>query len=264
MFKKLLLLFAALFTLTYTVNAQSWEIGATVGGSGYLGDFNPNNPLKFTDPLYSAFVKRNMGTYFSVKLGVYHGTISGSDASSSNAQMQQRNLSFFTNLDELSLTGELNLFSYMPLIGKNTYTPYIFAGIGTTSYTPMATYKNQDYDLRTLMTEGQAKPYKESAIAIPIGAGIKYNFTGQWNMILDLGYRITNTGYLDDVYGAYADKSTLSSDIARALSDRSGETTANYTGAAGSQRGNSRHDTYMFLGFTISYTFLSNKCYSFN
>lgn len=264
MFKTLLLLFTCLFTLTYTVNAQSWEIGATVGGSGYIGDFNPNNPLKFTDPLYGAFLKRNMGTYFSAKLAIYHGTISGSDASSSNAQMQQRNLSFFTNLDEISLTGELNLFSYMPLIGENTYTPYIFAGIGTVSYAPMATYKNQDYDLRTIMTEGQTKPYNQSAIVIPIGAGIKYNFTGQWNMILDLGYRITNTGYLDDVYGPYPDKSTLTTDIARALSDRSGETTANYIGAAGSQRGNYRHDTYMFLGFTISYTFLSKKCYSFN
>ncbi|WP_162847068.1 type IX secretion system protein PorG [Mucilaginibacter gracilis] len=263
MSKILLLLFAGLFVLTYTVNAQSWEVGATVGASGYIGDFNPNNPLKFTDPVYGLFLKRNFDPYFSLKLGVSHGTISGYDSQSSNQQMQNRNLSFFTNLDETSLIGELNFFSYIPLVGKNIFTPYIFAGIGTVSYTPQTTYNGEDYDLRALMTEGQQKPYKESAIAVPFGVGVKYNITGQWNIILDLGYRYTNTGYLDDVYGAYPNKTVLTTDIARILSDRSGEINGNYIGSAGSQRGNYRNDTYMFLGFTVSYTFLSSKCYSF-
>lgn len=262
--KIITLLFVALSLSAYTARAQSWEIGVGSGASGYIGDFNPNNPLKFTDPVYSGFIKRNMGTFFSAKLGIYHGTISGYDSRSSNAQMRQRNLSFFSDVDELSLTGEVNFFPYIPLIGHNVYTPYIFAGIGATNYDPMATYNGIDYELRGMLTEGQAKPYKESAVVIPFGAGIKYNFAGQWNLILDLGYRITYTGYLDDVYGAYADKSTIPTDIGRALSDRSGENTGIYTGSAGSQRGNYRHDTYMFLGISISYTFLSSKCYSFN
>lgn len=257
-------MFAALFAITFTVNAQTWEIGTTIGASGYMGDFNPNNPLKFTDPVYGAFLKRNFNTYFSARINISHATIRGYDSQSTNAQMQQRDLSFFGNIDEVSLIGELNLFSYIPLIGKNAFTPYIFAGIGTVGYNPQATYNSVDYELRALMTEGQQKPYKESAIAIPFGAGIKYNFTGQWNFIVDLGYRHTNTGYLDDVNGAYANPAALTTDIARTLADRSGETTGNYTGSPGSQRGNSRNDTYMFLGFSISYTFLTSKCYSFN
>lgn len=261
--KFILMLIAGLLSAVFTAQAQSWELGASVGASGYIGDFNPTNPIKFTDPAYGAFVKYNFNSLFSVKASISHATISGDDASSSNAQLKARNLSFFTGLDEVSLIGELNFLPYIPLVGHNVFTPFIFAGIGSTAYDPMATYQSQDYELRPLMTEGQSKPYADRAIAVPFGAGIKYNFTGQWNLIVDLGYRSTNTGYLDDVYGNYANKSTLASSIAQTLSDRSGETSGTYIGTAGTQRGNFNHDTYMFLNFTISYTFLSSKCYSF-
>jgi hypothetical protein len=262
--KFLLLLFTGLFAFACAANAQTWEIGASVGASGYIGDFNPNNPLKFTDPAYGAFLKRNFNDVFSVRLNITHATISGDDSQSSNLQMKERNLSFFGTLDEVSLIGEINFLPYIPKIGENKFTPFIFAGIGTVKYNPQATYQGHDYSLRELMTEGQQKPYSESAIAIPYGVGVKYNFAGQFNMILDLGYRSTSTGYLDDVYGAYADKTTLTTAIAQKLADRSGESTGYYTGNTGSQRGNYRKDTYMFLNFTISYTFLTSKCYSFN
>jgi len=262
--KFLLFFFIGFIAFAYSAQAQTWEIGASVGGSGYIGDFNPNNPLKFTDPAFGLFVKRNFNDVFSLKFGVTHATISGSDSQSPNLQMQNRNLSFFSNLDEFSLIGEINFLPYVPQIGKNVITPFIFAGIASTAYNPMATYNGTDYELRNLTTEGQASPYKESAIAVPYGAGIKYNVGGQFTLIVDLGYRSTNTGYLDDVYGPYADKSTLSTDIAKILSDRSGERGSGYIGSAGSQRGNFRKDTYMFLNFTVSFTFLSDKCYSFH
>lgn len=262
--KYLGLFFIGIFAFACTANAQTWEIGASVGGSGYIGDFNPNNPLKFTDAAFGAFVKRNFTDVFSLRLNITHAAISGSDSQSSNLQMQNRNLSFFSNINEVSLIGELNFLPYMPKLGKNIFTPFIFAGIGKTSFNPMATYNGQDYELRSLTTEGQSLPYQESAIAVPYGAGIKYNIGGQFTFIVDLGYRSTNTGYLDDVYGSYGDKSSLSTDIAKILSDRSGEKGGAYIGSPSSQRGNYRNDTYMFLNFTVAFTFLNSKCYSFN
>ena len=259
------LLFVVFMLCTIKTQGQSWEIGATTGVSGYIGEFNPTNPLKFTDPEYGVLLKRNFNQFFSVKLALTHATIRGADSLSSNQQMRDRNLSFFSNLDEISLTAELNFFKYIPKIGENKFTPFIFLGIGNVKYAPMATYHGVDYDLRSLMTEGQRTPYKTSALAIPYGAGFKFNFTGQWNFIVDLGYRTLNTGHLDDVNGDYPNKVLLTSDIARILTDRSGENTGVYTGTAGTQRGNYRNsDTYMFLGFTISYTFLTDKCYGFN
>jgi hypothetical protein len=243
------------------LRAQTWEVGGSIGESGYIGDLNP---LKLTDVGAGGFVKRNFNNYLSLRANYAYATIQGNDNTSSNPQLNNRNLSFSTSLSEISLIAEFNFMNYIPEIGRNKYTPFIFAGFGSVAYNPTAIYKGVNYDLRPLMTEGQAKPYSDRAYVIPYGAGIKFNFTGKWNLIVDLGYRNTNTGYLDDVYGAYADKAKMTSIVAQALSDRSGETTGAYIGSPGSQRGNYNHDSYMILGFTISYTFLTQNCYRFN
>jgi len=134
--------------------------------------------------------------------------------------------------------------------------------VGVVNYNPRAKYQGQTYDLRPLMTEGQSKPYPNVALTIPYGVGFKYNFSGKWNLGASIGYRNPRTDYLDDVSGVYPDKSKLPNDISRALSDRSGESTGTYIGSPGSQRGDLKpRDTYMFVGFTVSFTFVSSKCY---
>jgi len=243
------------------LKAQSWELGGAVGASGYMGDLNPNNPLKFSGVAIGGFVQRNFNGYLSVKLNYTYGQIAAADSNSSNQQFRDRNLSFKTSLQELSIIGEFNFMEYIPDVSHNRYTPFIYLGIGLLNYNPQANYNGQTYDLRPLRTEGET-PYSKTAISIPYGAGIKYNFTGQWNLIADIGYRQPNTDYLDDVSGVYVDKSKLSSPVAIALSDRTGEKTGIYTGAAGTQRGDLRpHDTYLFLQVGVSFTFLTSKCY---
>jgi hypothetical protein len=59
----------------------------------------------------------------------------------------------------------------------------------------------------------------------------------------------------------YADKSKLTG-VARALSDRSGEKAGIYIGSAGTQRGDLKpRDSYFIVGLTISYTFVTKRCY---
>jgi hypothetical protein len=251
-----------LLSITYNLHAQSWEMGGFAGGAGYMGDLNPTNPLKISGAAIGGLVKYNFNGYLSAKLNYTYGNISGADSTSSSQQARNRNLSFFTHLSELSVIGEFNFMKYIPSVSNNVYTPFIYVGIGIVGYNPQATYNGQTYDLRPLKTEGQTKPYPNTAISIPYGAGIKYNFYGSWNIIADIGYRNPNTNYLDDVSGVYPDKSKLSSPLSVALSDRSGEKTGTYIGAAGTQRGNlSNGDTYLFVGLTISYTFITSKCY---
>jgi len=262
--KQVVFLVIVLIGFTGKLRAQTWEIGGTVGESGYVGDLNPNNPLKLTDIGGGGFLKRNFNNYLSLKASYTYATIQGNDNTSSNPQLYARNLSFSTSLSELSLVAEFNFMDYIPEIGRTKYTPFIFVGFGSVAYNPTAIYKGVSYELRPLMTEGQAKPYGDRAWVVPYGAGIKFNFTGQWNFIVDLGYRTANTGYLDDVYGNYADKNVMTNAVAKALSDRSGELTGTYIGSPGSQRGNYNHDSYMVLGFTVSFTFLTQNCYRFN
>lgn len=241
--------------------AQNWEPGGFAGSSGYMGDFNQKDPLKFTDFAIGAFVKYNFNGYFSAKLGYTYATVRGADSLSSNQQLRNRNLSFFTTLNEVSLTGELNFFDYQPGISIKRWTPFIFSGVALVNYNPKTEYKGNTYELRPLKTEGQQKEYPNNALSIPYGVGVKVNFYKSWNIALELGYRTAFTNYLDDVSGYYANKNSMASVDSRILSDRSGEKTGYYIGSPGSQRGGLRQrDTYMITGFSVSYTFLSQKC----
>jgi hypothetical protein len=253
------LLIVLLLFISFNLQAQTWEIGGSIGGSGYMGDLNPNNPLKISGIAAGGFVKRNFDRYLALKLNYTYGDIQGNDANSSNQQFRDRNLNFYTGLSEVALIGEFNFMEYLPNVSNNRYTPFIYLGIGTVRYNPQADYQGQRYDLRPLTTEGEAKPYSNSAISIPYGVGIKYNVSGKWNLIADLGYRQPNTDYLDDVSGTYPNPAKLPSDLARALSDRSA---ANANTLIGTQRGDGRgRDTYLFLQFTVSYTFVTQNCY---
>lgn len=242
--------------------AQTWEIGGMAGAAGYMGDLNQTNPVKVSGAAVGGFVKRNFNGYLSAKISFIHGNIQGADSTSRNEQFYDRNLSFQTKLNEISLIGEFNFLKYIPDVSESRFTPYVYLGIGAVNYTPLARYQGHLYNLRGLTTEGQSKPYPNFALTIPYGAGVKYNFAGKWTLGADAGYRNPNTDYLDDVSGLYPGKTQLPNAISQALSDRSGERLGTNIGSAGSQRGDLRNrDTYFFFGITLSYTFVTEKCY---
>ena len=255
--------FLLLFFLSVNLHAQTWEVGGFGGASAYMGDLNQYNPVKISGIALGAFVKRNFDGYLSAKLNYTFGQISGADNTASNPQLRARNLSFTTQLNELAVIGEFNFMKYIPEAGENRWTPFVYLGLGAVGYNPQASYQGHTYDLRPLRTEGESKPYPDFAATFPYGVGFKYNFSGKWNLIADIGYRNPSTDYLDDVSGNYPVKSQLPSDLSRALSDRSGEVNNGFNiGSPGSQRGDLRpKDTYMFVGFSISYTFVTSKCY---
>jgi hypothetical protein len=244
------------------LQAQTWEVGGGVGGAGYIGDLNPTNPVKVSGVAGGLYVKRNFDGYLSAKLNYTMGKISADDSKSGSQQFRDRNLSFNDPIKELSLIGEFNFMNYIPDAGPNKYTPYIYTGVGIAAYTPRTNYQGKSYSLRDLKTEGQPKAYGKSAFEIPYGVGIKYNFNSKWTAAGDIGYRYAFTDYLDDVSGVYAEKALMTNPLSRILSDRSGEVNGNYIGVPGSQRGDFKsHDTYFFISFTISYTFVTQRCY---
>ncbi len=247
--------------------AQTWELGGFAGGSGYMGDLNPIRPYQVNRLAYGGFFKRNIDPYWSIKLSVLHGEIAASDANSGNDQFKLRNLSFFTPINELSLQAELNFFNYIPSVSKKRYTPFLFTGFSLVSFNPRTVgFDGNTYELNLFATEGQApnNSYKTYSFAVPFGAGVKCNLFKSWSLIGEIGYRTAFTDYLDDVSGKYPDPGKLVNPIAYTLSDRSGEVNEGVNlGFPGTQRGDYRpHDTYFFVGAGISFTFLSDKCYT--
>lgn len=254
-----ILLLLCIATGTY---AQKWEFGVLAGGSGYQGDLNQRNPLNVSGVAAGLFTRYNFSGYAAARFSITKAEIGAADSTSRFKQQRDRNLSFITPLTEVALIGELNFMEYLPGAGYNSFTPYIFLGIASTSYNPQANYNGQTYELRPLCTEGQRIPYKGSTLAVPFGAGVKYNLLGKLSLTGEVGYRTAYTDRLDDVSGLYANKNSFTDPIARALSDRSGERNGIYLGDPGTQRGDTRkHDTYMFFQISLSYTFLSSKCY---
>jgi len=254
-------LFILLIFIASGLKAQTWEIGGGVGGAGYMGDLNPNNPVKVSGPSVSGFFAHNFNGYLSAKLNFTLANISAADSNSSSQQFRDRNLSFTTTLGEVSAIAEFNFMKYIPEIGNNKFTPYIYAGFAGLAFRPTTIYNGSRVSLRGQRTEGEAKSYSKFAFSIPYGVGIKYNVFSSFTLGANIGYRNPNTDYLDDVSGVYPVKSQLTP-LSRALSDRSGEKTGVYIGSPGTQRGdgNSR-DTYFITQITLSYTFISQKCY---
>lgn len=255
-------LLLVLFTLT--VSAQAWELGVTGGAAGYMGDLNTRNMSQVSGGAFGGFVKKNFNPYLSLKAGFMHGVIAAADSNSKFEQNRLRNLSFSTTLNELSLMAEFNFLQYRPGIDKHAFSPYVFVGIGGVAFNPRARVdKHSDWlDLRPLMTEGQVKPYSNVAVTIPYGVGLKYNFTHSLSLIADVGYRSAKTDYLDDVSGNYKVPTPVRNEdlaIAKYFADRR---LSSDKGSLGSQRGDGRSfDTYMFFSLSVSFTFVSDKCY---
>lgn len=255
-------LFILILLFSITVKAQVWEIGVTSGAMGYMGDLNQNKYFKLTNLAYGGMVKKNIDGYWSVKLSVLKGQIEHYDSESKHQQERDRNLRFFTPLTEASLQVEFNFFNYGRLWGEKRVTPFVFSGISGIMFNPQAKLNNETYELKNYRTEGQTQNYKTNALAVPFGVGVKVSLSTNFNLIGEFGYRTAFTDYLDDVSAYYPTATMLNTQpsitaVRTQLSNRN-------IGVAGTQRGDFRkNDTYMFGGITLSYTFVSQKCYSF-
>lgn len=272
-YNKLLIPFLLLIFWLTTANAQRAEVGINAGGAGYMGDLNQNNPLKISGISAGAFARINFDPYWGLGLHYTYGNVKADDAKSNNLDFKQRNLSFYSAIHEFSIQGNLNFFDIYSPISKKRFTPYIYAGIGGFLFEPRrkAVGGGSDPILRLWQTEGPEEAYRNYAIVVPYGAGAKYKLSENLTAFSQIGYRTTFTDYLDDVSGVYpalnawGDPATNEALLSQSLSDPSVLLPPNIKKFnPGDQRGDFRkRDTYMFVSIGISYTFVSQKCFTF-
>lgn len=227
--------------------------------------------------------------------GVSYARLYGDDAFSGEPGRLTRNLSFKTNLWEFA--GQLE-FSILKenrgrryLFQRNSFINninlYVFGGVGYFHYNPKAELDGQTYELQPLGTSGQGivnpatgetlDPYKLWAVSFPAGLGLKYYLTKHWSVGTEIGYRFTNTDWIDDVGGTkYFDNDLIRAtygDVAATLSDRHVLSDIPVYQRFGgvddpnglfvpydhgfNTRGNQdqRMDGYVFLLFNLTYTF---------
>lgn len=269
------LFFAGLFTLfifKYSISvAQTIELGISGGGAGYIGELNQTDYLKFSGLNGGAYLKLNLDPYWAVGFHYNYGKIKGYDLNSSNEYAQTRALNFNTSLNELSLQTDFNFLEYFAGGGIKRFTPYVFTGVGLVFFSPTGKYQigaadeAQEYKLRFYQTEGQRNAYRGFALSIPYGVGAKFRLKDNWGLFTQIGYRTAFTDYLDDVSGRYPDPNAWPDDENRSIREKlSNPSTDPAYGIPGTQRGDFRkRDSYMFVGIGISFTFVSQKCYTF-
>ncbi|MCB9262167.1 MAG: hypothetical protein H6607_07315 [Flavobacteriales bacterium] len=252
---------------SYKRNVLEIKIG--VGGTTFFGDLGGSQG-KGKDAFFdldlatlgannSYGLKCNINNRFAIRTDFGLARVSASDQYSEDENRRKRNLSFRSNIHEVSVTGEMVLVN-MSQFTRNkraTIEVYSFLGLGAIQFNPQAELNGVWYDLQPLSTEGQGlepgkSTYKLTSWVVPFGVGFRKDI-GKRNYIgFELSMRKTFTDYIDDVSTTYADKTVLQSakgDIAVQLSDRNlGEP---YEGRV--QRGNpNNNDNYSFLQFTYS------------
>lgn len=250
------------------------EYGFALGGSNYFGDLNQD--YGFQNARYSGgiFLKYNFSSYIALKLAGNYAFIGYSDKYSSNVYQKARNLDFKSNIFETVIQAEFNFFQYDVQDFDHRFTPYVTVGMGLFYYNPYTVYDKKRYDLRPLGTEGQnyeeykSRRYKKTAIAFPIGLGVKYWMSKGITLGFEVANRSTTSDYIDDVSTTYVGKDKFV-DVdpspyptpASVLQDRSPEAGSEAIGIKGRQRGvSSTWDKYMMMQFTLSFRFPTYKC----
>ena len=257
-FLVLVLLFV--FISLETIHAQSFYAVRrprnmiVMGGTGtthYKGDLQDPGRLTKTRFNLLAGAEYFFLPRFSARVELTYFRLAGSDAVSKDKERRDRNLSFFSNNIELSTGVTVNLlktpkaFYQRPMLNL-----YGFIGGGVIFFNPKTERDNGDkVALQKIRTEGVF--YSRFQPVVMGGFGIKYQYNPFVNIILEAGYRLSFTDYLDDVsskryHGDPRADYVLTDPVAIELNKRA-------TGPA-SVRGNpDNNDGYLLMNLKVQY-----------
>jgi hypothetical protein len=243
---------------------QEWQAEVMVGVSGYNGDLTEREiSFKRMRPAASLKLIYNTGDFINFRLGVGYAKIVGDDKTNKDVDLRNRNLSFQSDIFEMNLCAEFNLFD--PAIYYSY--PYIFTGVGLFHFNPYAYDKdNKKTYLHPLSTEGQGlieyperKEYSLTQFCIPFGFGWKIK-KKRWEIGYEFGYRFLFTDYLDDVSKTYASLETLVNTKGPKAAEMSFRGLGGWISNDEALRGNSKvRDTYFFSGLRFATTIGKNK-----
>lgn len=236
------------------------KLSAGVGSATYFGDLCETGDCISARPYFNLGFNYRFGGRVAARLEGAYYRLSSQDAGGKNAV---RNLSFRSGNVEVAVTGIYEFFSYNKFFNQRPlFSPYLFAGIGFTFFTPRAKYNDSWYTLPRYDTEGIN--YSQISPIIPFGAGVQIALAPQWDLSLEAGYRKTFTDYLDDVSTVYKANNTFTDSRAAALADRTAELgTAAPTYDSndgehwneGHKRGNpDKMDAYIVIAAKLEYT----------
>ncbi len=251
-----------LLSLSQVLSGQKGvELGLWLGRSNYFGDLKTS--LNFSEPRLAggAIFRYNFDERISLKSSLNITQIHGEDEDANNSYELNRQLSFFSNIYEVTSQIEFNFLPYIHGSVDENWTPYLFGGITALNFSPKRELNGEVFDLRLYGTEGQAigEEYGKWTIASTLGMGIKWDINYDWSINVEAGLRVSTSDYIDDVSNTYPNFDNLRAQrgtTAVLLSDP----TQNLLNE-GRQRGNNKNnDSYVLFGVSIMRYFGRLKC----
>ncbi len=262
--RRFILLFILIVTSAFNSYSQNFGIMVGGGATWYYGDMNDRviTHEKLIRPYVNAGLLYRLSNRFDIWASFMHGELAGDDSLAIKYAIRNRNLSFNSSIDELSLNIGYRILGDRK--GKaRRVVPYIFVGIGGYHFKPKAEIGGSTVDLQSVGTEGQyieegdyPAPYELYQLSVPAGLGVEFALSKAWKLRLEAGYHFLFTDYLDDVSGDYADSASLAASpngtVAVLLASQIKD--ASYP-SEGTKRGSSKvYDSFAKVGLSVLWT----------
>jgi len=197
--------------LSYAQQLQkTWEIGAMVGQSGYLGDLNKSDFFS-KEPKFSGGVlgRYHFSRTLALRGALTFGSLSGSDANFSDRQV--RGFKTKSPLTDLSAIVEWDFlgkrrFKYdttaFQVRFRRKLSPYLFTGVGLGFTNPKPDFTgtpSTPANFRAGATQDAAASYSNANFVVPFGLGVRYDLSENWVLGLEAGFRLAFSDYLDGI-----------------------------------------------------------------
>ncbi len=204
--KKIALLFALLCLTTISLDAQRYvEVGGFAGIANYQGDLS-QDPIEFgaTKLSVGGLVRYHYSNKLYFKGNVYAGQINGDDLNADpGSGVFNRGWNMTANLLEVSINAE-----WLPLaksrfndvgIFRPQINPYLFVGIGSNFLDKEVDFGDNPPPLNLNQVPYPEPDDTNNFLVVPIGGGLRFDFT-QWSTLgFEWGWRYTNTDYIDGI-----------------------------------------------------------------
>ena len=198
---KKLTFFTFLLLMTLSLDAQRYvEVGGFAGIANYQGDLS-QDPIEFgaTKLSLGGLVRYHYGNKLYFKGNVYAGQIKGDDLNGDpDSGTYNRGWNMTANLLEVSINAE-----WLPLakprfndvgIFRPQINPYFFVGIGS-NFLDRELGGNDPSNLPPILPEADISNF----LIVPVGGGLRFDFT-QWSTLgFEWGWRYTNTDFIDGI-----------------------------------------------------------------
>lgn len=194
------------------------DLGGRKGiGRTFIKDLN----IGFTYFAYGFYAGAIYDNKYALRVEATIGKVSAHDSVLRNVKSPDiskarynRNLGFRSDIKEIALIGELHLMHIIRNMFDEydppRFSPYLLAGVGYFKFNPQSNIGEKWIDLKPLSTEGQGfkeypdrLPYKLEQINLPVGGGVKYDYSNRLTIRGEFILRKLFTDYLDDLSTTY-------------------------------------------------------------